>query len=166
MTARLTSIAIITATMCMAAFARTLVPDTRGVEFLVTDSAAMQADTVAPTATQQLPPFDEKAVTLRGFNKRVADNYETFFVQNNTPFALAGIIVTLQYTDINGTLLHERTIHIPCELLPGKSRQVSIDSFDRQYVFYYYLSGKPRKSATAFRVSARLMGYDITITRP
>lgn len=166
MTNRIIATLIVATSIASMALSRTLVPSTRDVEFLVTDSAAMQADTITPTTAPQLPPFDEKAVTLRGFNKRVADNYETFFVQNNTPFALAGIIVMLQYTDINGTLLHERTIHIPCELLPGKSRQVSIDSFDRQHVFYYYLSGKPRKSATAFRVSARLMGYDITITRP
>lgn len=168
MTNRIIATLIVATSIASMALSRTLVPSTRDVEFLVTDSISTQVETdsTTSTATQQLPPFDENAVTLRGFNKRVADNYETFFVQNNTQFTLAGITLLLRYTDINGTLLHERTMHIPCELLPGRSRQVSIISFDRQHLFYYYLSGKPRKSATAFKVSARLIGYDISILRP
>lgn len=147
---------------------RTLVPHTRNVEFLETGCDSLSAsDTVCTAGTvTRLPEFDENAVTLRGFNKRATDNYETFFVRNNLQFCIAGITVILRYTDMDGALLHERTLHVPCELQPGKSRQVSINSFDRQRIFYYYLSGKPRKSATPFKVSARLMGYDITISRP
>lgn len=154
-------LSIIVAATPQVAAKRTLVPRTGNME-LVTDSTVAMA--VADTTG--LPPFNENAVTLRGFNKRVSDNYETFFVQNNTRHHISGITVTLRYTDTSGTLLHERTLHIPCDLQPGKSRQVSVNSFDRQHLFYYYLSGKPRISATPFQVSARLMGYDIPIRRP
>ena len=140
---------------------RTLVPRTSNMELISPDDSM---DTTV-NDTLGLPQFDENTVTLRGFNKRVSDNYETFFVQNNSPFPISGITVSLRYTDTGGTLLHERTLHIPCDLQPGQSRQVSVNSFDRQHLFYYYLSGKPRKSATPFQVSARLMGYDIPIRR-
>lgn len=148
------------------AMQRTLVPQTRDVEFLEVDSAAVADSLGGVDAPPLLPQFEENAVSLRGFNKRVSDIEETFFVQNNTQWHLSGITVMLRYIDVNGGLLHERTVHVPCDLLPGRSRQVSINSFDRQRLFYYYLSGKPRKSATPFKVSARLMGYDIAITRP
>lgn len=135
-----------------------------------TDAVATLNDSTACGDTANvshiLPAFDENAVTMRGFNKRVADNYETFFVQNNTQLHITAITVTMRYTSTDGTLLHERTIGIPCDVMPGTSRQVSVDSFDSQHMFYYYLSGKPRKSATPFNVSVRLMGYDVAIRRP
>ena len=151
------------ATMPCTMAKRTLVPHSQNMEFISTGDSTTNT---ATTDTSRLPQFDENAVTLRGFNKRVSDNYETFFVQNNTRFPISGITVTLRYTDTSGTLLHERTLHVPCDLQPEQSRQVSVNSFDRQHLFYYYLSGKPRKSATPFQVSARLMGYDIHIHRP
>ncbi len=159
---RFLTIIVVTAVMTMPALSRRkLVPETHNVE-VTAPADSLPRDTVAP----YLPPFRSDAVTIRGFNKRVNDNYETFFVQNNTGFHLAGITVTLKYVEIDGALLHERTVHVPCDLPAWKSKQVSVNSFDRQHMFYYYLSGRPRKSATPFKVSARLMGYDISIMRP
>ena len=141
---------------------RTLIPRTQSMEFIEAGTAAINiADTACCMAEPALPPFDENAVSLRGFNKRVSDNYETFFVRNNLQLHISGITLTLRYSDIDGNTLHERTLRVPCDLQPGKSRQVSINSFDRQHLFYYYLSSKPRNSATPFKVSARLMGYDL-----
>lgn len=157
----LSAIALI-AVMAMPALSRRkLVPETQDVE-VTAPVDSLPCD----TAASSLPPFRSDAVTIRGFNKRVNDNYETFFVQNNTGFHIAGITVTLKYVEIDGALLHERTVHVSCDLPAWKSKQVSVNSFDRQHMFYYYLSGQPRKSATPFKVSARLMGYDISIMRP
>ena len=154
------------AAMSMPALSRRkLVPATQDVVVTVV-SDSVTADTLAIPISPVLPPFRSDAVTIRGFNKRVNDNYETFFVQNNTDFHISGITVTFKYVEIDGALLHERTLHVACDLPARKSKQVSVNSFDRQHMFYYYLSGQPRKSATPFKVSARLMGYDVSIMRP
>ncbi len=162
---KLSIIALIFAMSMPVMSRRKLVPATQDV-VVTALSDTLAHDTLDASFAPSLPPFRSDAVTIKGFNKRVYDNYETFFVQNNTDFHIAGITVTFKYVEVDGALLHERTLHVTCDLPAGKSKQVSVNSFDRQHMFYYYLSGQPRKSATPFKVTARLMGYDVSIMRP
>ena len=69
----------------------------------------------------------------------------------------------LRYSTMDGNVLHERRVVVPVDLKPGETKLVSVKTFDVQHVFYYYGSGKPRKSATPFKVAYRLTGYDIPV---
>ena len=104
-------------------------------------------------------------ITLRGFAKRASDSKETFFVTNNTSRRISAVRLLLPYTQVDGTMLHEREVSVPVTLAPGQSQLVGITSFDRQRQFYYYGGPRPRKSATPFRVAYRLLGYDVPIGR-
>ncbi len=113
--------------------------------------------------TQDSGDIDSRAVTLRGYSKRASDAKESFFVTNNTRHRLSHITLLMRYTSMTGAMLHERQVTIPVSLRAGESQLVAIKSWDVQKLFYYYAGPKPRKSATAYRVAFRLMGYDIPV---
>ncbi len=102
-------------------------------------------------------------VSLRGYNKRASDAKESFFITNNTPHRMSSVRLLMRYSAIDGTMLHERTATIDADLRSGESKLVTISTFDVQRLFYYYAGPKPRKQATPFKVSYRLLGYSIPV---
>lgn len=109
----------------------------------------------------QSPLFDAGLLSIKGFEKRLADTRESFFVTNHSKYNISRVKLRLRYTDTAGNLLHERTEMVECELPSGSTRQVYIPSFDKQRKLYFYLSTKPRRQATAFRVAYSVLRYDI-----
>lgn len=107
--------------------------------------------------------LDPHAVTLRGFAKRAGDSKETFFVTNNTSHAISHVSLLLRYRTLDDEMLHERTVTVNVGAGPGETRMVSVPSFDKQRLFYYYNGPRPRKSATPFKVGFKLLGYDIPV---
>ena len=107
--------------------------------------------------------LDPHAVTLRGFSKRASDSKETFFVTNNTAHAISHVCLLLRYRTLDDEMLHERTVTVSVGVGPGETRMVSVPSFDKQRLFYYYNGPRPRKSATPFKVGFKLLGYDIPV---
>lgn len=107
--------------------------------------------------------IDQSVVTLRGFSKKASDSKETFMVTNNSAHRISAIHITLRYTTLDGSMIHERNAVIPIILNPGDTQIATIKSFDTQRLFYYYAGPKPRKNATPFKVAYRLTGYDIPI---
>ncbi|MBP5560759.1 MAG: hypothetical protein J6X70_03025 [Muribaculaceae bacterium] len=107
--------------------------------------------------------LDPHAVTLRGFAKRASDTKETFFVTNNTEHAISHVCLLLRYRTLDDEMLHERTVTVTVGAAPGETRMVSVPSFDKQRLFYYYNGPRPRKSATPFKVGFKLLGYDIPV---
>ena len=106
---------------------------------------------------------DQKAVTLRGYNKRASDSRESFFITNNLDHRISAVRLLMRYTTLDGAMLHERTVTVPVTLKAGETQLVSVKTFDVQRLFYYYGGPKPRKSATPFKVAVRLTGYDIPV---
>lgn len=105
----------------------------------------------------------ENEIILKGFNKRASDRFESFLVQNNTGYDISGFEMILRYTDLKGTVIHERTVRVNCNVPAGEQRQASVRSFDTHSAYYYYASEKPRKNATPFKVRAHIINYFRTI---
>lgn len=136
-----------------------LVPKAEGIK---TENIAIVNDSsIARTCGENL--FNINAFSVKGFDKPVSELREIFFVTNNTTLHISRLQFKLRYTDINGNMLHERTELIDCDIPKGATRQLTIQSFDRQRSFYYYLSKKPKKQATPFKVALQLLRYDVII---
>ena len=125
---------------------------------------SLPVETLPVTATDSVAGVHAGDVTLRGFGKRASDTRESFFVVNNMTHRISAVRLLLRYTLAgDGTMLHEREVKVPVSLQPGQSQLVTVPSWDKQRQFYYYAGPRPRKSATPFKVSFRLLGYDIPV---
>lgn len=104
-------------------------------------------------------------ITLSGYKKTLTDAYESFFVDNQTPFHLSSLTVTFHYTNAEtGQVFKECTYEVPCDIPSGQMRQLSVRSFDRQHSFYYSGSRAPRRPATAYTIKYSLEAYDVRIS--
>lgn len=135
---------------------------TKTTQYGLRDDAA-PVENMADEPGDSVANFDTHAVTLRGFTKRASDTKETFFVTNNTKHRISHVNLLLRYRTLDGEQLHEREVTVNVNVGPGETRLASVTSFDRQRMFYYYNGPRPRKSATPFKVSFRLLGYDIPV---
>lgn len=102
-------------------------------------------------------------IILSGYDKTVTDINESFYVTNETPFHLSKLTVLFTYTTTNGDMLHEETYEIPCDIPTGETRLQTVRSFDRKHALYYYKSRKPKRSATPFLLTFKILSYDIRI---
>lgn len=108
-------------------------------------------DTVA-TAT------DSAMFAFSGYEKTLRSSTESFFVTNRSDSVVSHLSVVITYLDMKGRTLDSRTVETGIDLLPQTTRRVDIRSWDRQKVFYYYLSPVPRSTtATPYRVDIRLI---------
>ncbi len=110
--------------------------------------AVERADTVA---------VDSAQVRFSGYEKALRATVESFFITNNTADSLSNIAITIRYLDMQGRELHQRTETIKMELPAGATRMARISSWDRQKVWYYYLTEptRTRGQATPYRVSIK-----------
>ncbi|MGM9804401.1 MAG: FxLYD domain-containing protein [Muribaculaceae bacterium] len=140
---------------------------TRGSMVIDNRSAKVEElDTVpvVPTANDSLRSlFMPSRVVIKGFSKPLSERQESFFVTNNTSTAIGHLTLTIMYADLNGNMLHERTVTVNCNLKCGETRQVSVPSFDRLKQFYYYLGPKPRRAATPFKVKVHIVDYEVPV---
>ncbi len=104
------------------------------------------------------------SIAIYGYDKKITDKNEYFYVANHTPFRLSKLVVRFSYTNTDGVLLHEETYDIPCDIPSGATRMLSVESWDRRHAHYYYKSRKPRRSAIPYSVSYTLLRYDVAIT--
>lgn len=109
--------------------------------------------------------FQEKAISVRGYSKRVSDSKESFMLTNNTNMRISSVEVRFLYTDVKGIMIHERVEVIDCDLPPYSSKQIAIKSFDEGKRFYYYMSKAKKKDAIPYKVAATTISYDIKIVR-
>lgn len=102
-----------------------------------------------------LPPADSIAVA--GFEKTLRSNTESMIVSNHSSRDISGIGLDIQYLDMKDRMLHrvKHSVNLQDGIPAGESRMVSVPSFDRQALFYYYLSPKPKRAtrATPFKVA-------------
>lgn len=119
------------------------------------------ADTISASASEE--GFSQQDISIKGYNKRASDRKETFFVTNNTSHRISHVKIRFRYKTSLGEPLHEQEHSVAVNLAPGETKQVSVTSWDTLRQFYYQYGPKPRKSATPFVVTYRLLGYDIPV---
>lgn len=101
-------------------------------------------------------PCDSTSVSASGFEKTLRSGIESFFLTNHTSDTLTRVHIQLEYFDAAGRQLHSRQEYKNVILPPQSTRMIELKSFDRQGVFYYHLSTKPRTRANATPFKVRL----------
>ncbi len=120
-------------------------------------------DTTEVDSVDLAAGVDPDGIVMKGYSKRTSDSKESFFLTSRLKHRVSSVRLLLRYSAMDGSVLHERRVVVPVDLKPGETRLVSVKTFDVQHLFYYYGNGKPRKSATPFKVAYRLTGYDIPV---
>ena len=121
-----------------------------------------------PVVEERKIPF-EQAIMILGFEKPLSSHKESLIVQNRTQETVTRIILRLVYKTPQDEMLDYREIVLDEEILPGMTKKFTIDSFDENRQYYYYLtppSGKSIESSYPFKVTFTLLRYDIAITNP
>lgn len=106
---------------------------------------------------------------ILGFEKPLASKKESLIVQNRTRETVTRIILRLVYKTPQDEMLDYREIVLDEEILPGMTKKFTIDSFDENRQYYYYLTpptGKSIESSYPFKITFNLLRYDIAITSP
>ena len=97
---------------------------------------------------------DSANIVFSGYEKTLRATKESFFVNNRTDSLIDRLIIAITYKDMTGRELDRRTAEIDIILDPGTTRRIDIPAWDKQKVFYYYLSPAPRSGhATPYKVS-------------
>lgn len=96
--------------------------------------------------------FIPDSIRFAGYDKEASASKETFLIINNSPFDITALRLKIVYRDIQGRMLHSRTIHHKCTVPHGETRKTDISSWDTQHSYFYHLSNEPRKSAAPYKV--------------
>ncbi len=110
---------------------------------------------IAASAAPMMP-CDSGRVSAAGFEKTLRSTTESLFLTNHSADTIERVLLHIEYLDTSGRQLHSRREYIDVNLPPASTRKVDIKSFDRQGVFYYHLSGRPRTRANATPFEVRL----------
>lgn len=117
---------------------------------------SLMADSIPEGEMEESFPGSEatilRNVAFAGYDKEVNSRRESFHVVNPSEFTLSGFKVKIDYLDMQGRMLHSRTILEECFIPPGESRRMDIKSWDTQNTYYYYLGNEPKRVATPFQV--------------
>ena len=129
--------------------------------FIILSAVIALLASAKTNTTRPVAGISEKTLLM----KTVNDAFESFFVDNQTPFLISHLTLKFQYTNaLTGQIIKEATYEVPCDIPSGQMRQLSIRTFDKQHSFYYANSRKPNRPATPYSISYKLMAYDIRIT--
>lgn len=121
--------------------------DIKGREIILEDEENHAGDTIKnPTITSL------KQMKFSGYEKESNSNKESFILTNPTHETITGFKVKIDYTDLQGRMLHSRIIEESCNIPGGESRKFDIPSWDTQHTYFYYLGNEPKKVATPFKV--------------
>lgn len=98
-------------------------------------------------------------IAVAGFEKTLRSSRETMYVTNHSTLPIMGIALEITYSDTDGRMLHKALHNVDADIPSGETRMISVPSFDRQAVFYYYLSPRPVRSpsATPFKAAVRIL---------
>lgn len=92
-------------------------------------------------------------IRFSGYDKTPSSNKESFFITNCTDSVMMGLSVGLEYRDLNGRILHERTVEIDCDIPASDTRRVDIATWDLQHAFRHYRCPATRRPTTPFKVT-------------
>lgn len=100
-----------------------------------------------------------KEVVFAGYDKEPNSSLESFILVNPSKHAITGYEVRIDYLDMQGRMLHSRTVKNSCMVPAGETRRFDLKSWDPQHTYYYYLGNEPKRVATPFKVAF----YPLTI---
>lgn len=126
--------------------------------------AEVASKTVADGVVMEGPEVSG-ALRLFGYDKPHNANKESVFVTSRLANdTVKSITVEIEYlTSPSETLLHTRTVVLPCVLPPGESRRLQFPSWDSTHTFYYYRTPPARTpNLTPYRV--RLLPVSLTLS--
>lgn len=112
----------------------------------------------------QVAPFDTvwqpapSEIRVAGYEKTLRSTRESMYISNSTDAPVAGLGLEVTYYDTDGRMLHRASHDITADIPGGETRLVDIPSFDRQNLYYYYLSPVPPRAsrATPFKTSVEV----------
>ena len=106
----------------------------------------------APSASAPAPVLapGPEVFKITGYDKPLRSRRETFFASNHSDRAVT-------YLDADRKMLHRRQISVPCDIPAGETRNLSIQSWDKQQSFYFVRSTVPSRTDQA-------TPYDVTIS--
>lgn len=134
-----------------------------------TDTRRKSSQTMKPVVEklQQMNGVDSCGIAdlieIAGYEKKMQDRDETFYVTNDTPFRLSKLVVRFSYKSLSGDMLHEEVYEIPCDIPSGETRRLAVRSWDKQHSHYYYKSRKPKSSAIPYQVGYAILRYDVAV---
>ena len=108
-----------------------------------------------------------KPIVMIGFEKRLSDRAETFMLQNNTDHLVTRVKLKLVYKTPNNEMIDYREVIVDEEIQPHMTKQISVESFDKNNRRYYYIhstGGSKKSEGYPFKISWTLLRYDIAVT--
>ena len=110
-----------------------------------------------PAAAPCIVVPDSGAVVLRGYDKPLRARRETVLAVNNSSDTIEALYVTFSYFDMNGRMLHRRSLRLPEVLPPQQTRMLTFPSWDTQNTYRYHLSAPaPRSAAVPYKVTVKV----------
>lgn len=100
---------------------------------------------------------------ITGYEKPLRAKRESFFVENQGSTQLVDGEFELTYSDLQGNMLHQRSVWITLDIPAGERRMVSIKSWDINTVFYYHLNVPQRSSAQATPYTVTIRPIQLSI---
>lgn len=105
------------------------------------------------THADTITSLDSK-ITVSGYEKTLRSKHESLLITNSTDSTIDELNITVDYLDIKGRQIHQRTVRIETEIPKGETRMATFPSWDKQCAWYYELCPPPRttNNATPYRV--------------
>lgn len=100
----------------------------------------------------------DRYLHLSGYDKPISAARETIHATNLTDtITITAIECEITYLDRQHRQLHKRTVTIHDNIKPLQTEMLSFSSWDLQRSFYYIRSTKPRRQATPYDVSFKIL---------
>lgn len=88
-----------------------------------------------------------------GFDKRLNNSKESFFIINPSQSDIEGAVLILTYHTPDGRMLHRRYAVIKAHIPAGETRSIDIPSWDTQRSFYYQKSETEPRRGNPFGIT-------------
>ncbi|MDE7437064.1 MAG: hypothetical protein K2M93_01130 [Muribaculaceae bacterium] len=95
---------------------------------------------------------EEKPI-FTGFDKRLGNSKESFFIINHSATDIEGAVISLTYRTPDGRMLHHRYAIINAHIPSGETRNIVIGSWDTQRSFYYMKSETDPRRGNPFDIA-------------
>ena len=102
-------------------------------------------------------------IEMIGFEKRINDKTESFLLRNNTCNLITRIRLKIYYKTPKNEMIDYREVTIDQEIHPHMTKQIEINSFDKNKRYYYIFSSNKNNEGYPFKISWVLLRYDIAI---
>lgn len=122
---------------------------------ILPDGYAVMANGEAKDTITWLQPSD---IVIAGYDKPANASRESIHLINSSSHTIQAIRLNITYSDMQGRMLHRRTVTSQCMVPGGETRKIDFPTWDSQKSYYYYLGQEPKKIATPYSVAIDMTG--------